>query len=174
MLVVSYYTNEVYRAASEKLAVSLDRFSIPYLIESVTDRGSRLKNQQFKASYLLWKLTDLKRDIIWIDAKAVLQKTPLLLQDTACDIAAYKCGDYYWSGTVLVRNTPKAAETLRAWIAGHERNPDQSDPNFTAAVAEVNPLVRNLPPTYCWVTKTFEKVFKGDSPVIEHFPIEVS
>lgn len=166
MKVVSFYTNEKYERAAEKLRESLDRFGIAHDIEHVTDQGTPLKNKHFKASWLLWKLGESVEDIIvWMDADTVLRKNPLIFRYPPQDVMMYTPGGgYFWSTVVILRNTEVTKAFLRGWIDGHKKRPHCSDANIPE-----DKRIGHLPARYVWYEPVFRAMYPEEEPVIEHY-----
>jgi hypothetical protein len=67
-LFVSYYTgNSYYDECSEKLIKYCEALGISIEIENVQDLGAYWKNTLQKPSYILRKIKEHQRDLIWID-----------------------------------------------------------------------------------------------------------
>lgn len=176
MIICTYYTNDMYKALATKLQHSLGRYMLPCQVEQVDDWGTRLINQQYKATYLLGMLDRFPgQDICWMDADMEVVKDPILLRKAPeGDVGLFKCGEMFWSTVVYLRNTDAARAFLKAWIQGHIGNPSRSDWNIKAAIGGSGVRYWELPPSYVWYERTFRYVYVGDKAVINHFCVSAS
>lgn len=172
MLVISNFRNETNRRLCERLVTSCALWGIDTSTEWAADTGDCLKQLHQKPLQLIRKMEDLDRDFVWIDPWAEVVRMPVLLENSYCDIAAYKAGDFWWSGTMLIRNTLIAKDVLCAWADMNEQYPEDGDRNLTRAIKLVEPEMLQLPETYCWLAKTFPVVWPKGQPVISHHPEE--
>ena len=76
-LLISYYTGDgYYKKCSDDLKDMCDSLSIDIEIEKVKDLGNYWKNTLYKPVYILEKIKEKKRDIIWIDVDTRIKKYP--------------------------------------------------------------------------------------------------
>jgi hypothetical protein len=121
--VVCFYTpNTGYEKEVEGLIASCKKFDLPYSIDPIPNFGSWEKNCCFKPKYILKKLLDLKRPILWLDADAVIAQKPALFENLEADIALRVVKDLpddhpskMISGTVFVNYTLKAIKAIEDW-----------------------------------------------------------
>lgn len=83
-LFVAFYTPS-YAAYKERLEASLQRHSLPYVIDEVKDLGSWEKNSLFKAEFLEEKIKE--GPLCYIDADAEVVASPNLLMNIESDSA---------------------------------------------------------------------------------------
>lgn len=130
---ISYFTrNTPYKSVMNKyLKPSLERFDLLHDIEAVPDLGSWASNTSFKAQFVLQKLLQHKKDVIFIDADAEILKYPSLFAQIPpeYDIAYHlldwmrqwrnrEGGDKFelLSGTVMFRYNKKVLSLVRKWV----------------------------------------------------------
>jgi hypothetical protein len=130
--VISFYTeNSLYEKDVKDLVASCEKFHIPHVIESVPNLGSWEKNCCLKPKYILEKIEELKKPVVWIDADAIVVQKPQIFP-LSCDIAAYhqpllrsesgrKTEEMIQSGTLFVNYTPNAVSLLKKWDRECER-----------------------------------------------------
>ena len=86
-LFISYYTgDEYYKKCSESLKTQCDDIGIDILIDSIESLGFYWKNTLQKPSYILDKIKDLKRDVIWIDIDTQIYKYDKTFKNWNSDI----------------------------------------------------------------------------------------
>ncbi len=123
-LVVSFYTlNTPYEKEVQYLIDSCKRFSIEHQIEGISSSGSWEMNCAFKPLFLLKKLEELKRPLLWVDADAVFMRAPFFLDVFSLDLGVrlYDCPNDHpsrvVSGTLFVNSTRRSMEIIRLWAA---------------------------------------------------------
>jgi len=121
-LVVSYFTKDsLYEKEAENLILSCNKFNLDYHIEAAPSFGSWEKNCCFKPFFLLEKLYQLQKPLLWIDVDAVFVQKPKEEQwEKSCDIAvrffeSNRIADKTFSGTVFINYTPKSIQLLHMW-----------------------------------------------------------
>lgn len=176
MKILSYYTNDTYKALAEKLRRSLGRFQFPCEIEAVDDWGRPMVNRQYKATYLLKKLDEFSgEDLIWMDADCEALMDPVLFRKPfPKDVGLFKCGFEFWSTVLCLRNGEGARKFLHALIEEHKANPDKSDLNIKEALKKSQVAYWELPPTYVWYERTFRLVYRGMKPIVNHLCVSQS
>lgn len=127
--VVSFYTTGTgYENEIKKLQASLDRLSIPYHFFPVEPRGSWRANLNYKSEIILQAFDMFpKKDIVFIDADAVVRRYPELFdklsEDHQYDVAAHFHpyrgneipGGSLLSGTLWFQNSERGRELVRTW-----------------------------------------------------------
>jgi hypothetical protein len=87
-LVISYYTKDTpYEQEVQRLISSCQTFSIEAQIEPRPSLGSWEKNCAQKASFILQKLREVKRPVLWVDADAVFLRAPDFREFDDCDFS---------------------------------------------------------------------------------------
>ncbi len=120
-VIISYYTkNTVYEKEMEGLIETCDELGLQYDIEGISDLGSWEANCNFKPSFILKKLKELKRPVLWVDCDTAILKKP---QEFDCDISFginekldAKDPSKIFAGTVFINYTAKSLSFLKAWI----------------------------------------------------------
>lgn len=122
-LVVSYYTEGTpYEKEAQDLKASCEKFNLEYEILPVPNLGSWSANCCHKAEFLLKKLEEHKRPLIWTDADSVFMQTPKLLLECHADVAL-RINDYVeindkakiLTGTMFFNNTASSKKLLQLW-----------------------------------------------------------
>jgi hypothetical protein len=72
---ISYYTgDDYYKRCSDRIKSMCSSLGINLIVEEVQDLGSYYKNTLYKPQYILQKVKELKRDVIWIDVDTSIKK----------------------------------------------------------------------------------------------------
>lgn len=121
-LVVSFYTIDTpYEEEVRGLRESCERFGIESLIEGIPSTGSWEMNCAFKPIFILKKLDELKRPLLWVDADAMFLQPLGLLEAFSADIGVrmYNCPDDHRSrivsSTVFINATEGGRKVVRLW-----------------------------------------------------------
>ncbi len=121
-LVVSFYTLDTpYEEEVQSLIASCKQFDIEHLIEGIPSTGSWEMNCAFKPLFLLKKLEELKRPLLWVDADAVFLQPHSLLDVFYLDLGVrlYDCPDDHPSrvvtATLFVNATEGGIELVKLW-----------------------------------------------------------
>lgn len=153
--IISFYTpNTGYEKEVEGLTLSCKKFDLEYSIDPIPNFGTWEKNCCFKPKYILKKLTDLKRPVLWLDADAVIAKKPILFETLDADIALRITDELpndhpskMISGTVFVNHTPAAFKILKEWDNETETL-FKKDPHLWDQVSLKNVLLRTSSKVY--------------------------
>lgn len=121
--IICYYTQETaYEDHVQKLIASCENFQLPYSFDAIPNLGTWERNCCYKPQYILRKLTELQKPVLWIDADATIMQKPTIFEDFSPDIALRILEDVpddhpskMISGTVYLNHTSKAFEILKAW-----------------------------------------------------------
>jgi len=122
-LIVSYYTLDTgYEEEIKNLINSCEKLGLQTDFVGIKSRGKWDQNCCYKPQFLMKKLQEHQRPLVWVDADAVILKKPLLLENLTCDIAVRVYEDLpvshpskVYTGTVYFGNTPGAFELLKLW-----------------------------------------------------------
>lgn len=180
-IIVSYYTeNTGYKAQAMRLAVSAERFGLPWHIEGIPNIGSWQENTRYKAAFIMAMMERFpNKAIVFIDADAIIRKKPKLFEALRCDIAvsyrdyalfpcrSRKYGKELLSGTLYLANNRKTKEFVKLWIdKNNERPLIWEQKNMELALNETigHLKLKELPPTYCQI---FDLMKKAGEPIIE-------
>lgn len=66
-----YDESERYRKAAFRLSKKLKAWGIPHSFEQIKDQGGYQKNTLFKPTFISKKISELKKNVIWIDCDTV-------------------------------------------------------------------------------------------------------
>lgn len=122
-LFVSYYTlGTGYEKEVQNLICSCEKLGLETDIVGIESRGKWDRNCCYKPRFLLEKLQEHNRPIVWVDADAVLLKEPILFASLKCDIAARLYDDLptnhpskLITGTLYLQNTAATQNLLELW-----------------------------------------------------------
>jgi hypothetical protein len=119
VIYISYYTgNQYYRAASESLKKSCESLGLNIHMENVKDLGAYWKNTLYKPSYILDKILEFKKDVVWIDADTQLFSAPHDLREWKSDILfASHTGELSGikASPLGFKNNSRSIEFLKDW-----------------------------------------------------------
>jgi hypothetical protein len=120
--VVSFYTKDTpYEEEVKNLVRSCEKFGVEYQIEAVSSTGSWEMNCAFKPIFILQKLQELKRPLLWVDADAVFVQKLSFCDAFHADLGVrmYDCPDDHpsriVSSTVFIHKTSAAKKVVRLW-----------------------------------------------------------
>ena len=160
--VVAYYTPD-YSEVVNQLRASLELFNLDYKIQEIPDFGAWELNCGHKPFFLRQMIETTDKDIVYVDADAILRHEPVLFDAIEGDFAAHLYrGKEILSGTLFIKNNEAGRKILDAWCKKQLENPLAWDQKNLQAV--LGDFV-NLPASYC---KIFDKM-PDTVPVIEHF-----
>lgn len=177
--VVSYFTkNTPYEKEVQGLITSLDRFGIKHDIRGIDSLGGWQSNTMFKAQFLRQMIEEVEDAMVWIDADAVVEKSPIFFDYIDADAAFYfrtnggRVGRIpepveLLSGTMFFKANHRARTLLDMWI--EENGKDQRDleqHNLQKVITRwraMGGIFSLLPQTYC---RIFDA--KADDTVVVH------
>jgi len=177
-VIVSFYTPEYVQDIS-RLIQSAERFKLPYdfeLLKNLPLEGANKYKNWSKNAYL--KATFIKKmmqkhqdkNIIWIDADAVIQKNPVLFDKIPdCDIAVHYRDDIeLLTGTLYIRNNETMRNIVDQWIEANKTSRNFLEQKNLENVLDKNKEIKifNFPASYCQI---FDIMNNTSTPVIEHF-----
>lgn len=148
--IVCFYTPDTgYEEEVKGLIASCKKFNLPYSVDPIPNFGTWEKNCCFKPKYILKKLIDLDRPILWLDADALIVRKPTLFESLDADIALRIVDELpndhpskMISGTVFLNPTPAAFQLLQEW--DHETETlFKQDPHLWDQVSLRNVLLRS-------------------------------
>ncbi|MCB1085110.1 MAG: hypothetical protein KDK60_03305 [Chlamydiia bacterium] len=180
--VISYFTeNTGYEEEVKGLIASCKAHNLPTSIDPIPHFGSWEKNCCFKPSYILKKLEELNRPLLWLDADAIAFKRPTLFEtmkeDIGVRIVDHLPDDHpskVISGTIFINNTTGARRLLHEWIEETQKNL-LKDPHHWDQVSLRNVIQKNqatiypLDHRYYQVYTSIEDSVTLDESVIIHF-----
>jgi hypothetical protein len=123
-VVISFYTldtpygQEVFRCKQ-----SCEQLKIDAVIEEIPSQGSRELNAAFKPQFILQKIEELKRAVLWVEPTYHFVKKPKWSDYKKCDLSVgideLLSGNHparIHSGAIFVNHTPEAISLLKEWI----------------------------------------------------------
>lgn len=182
-MVVSYYTKDTgYKSEALKLAVSLERFKVPWHIEEIENRGTWQKNTLYKAQFIRRMMEKFKgKSIIFIDADAELKRNPALFEKLKCDVG-YSIRDYrrfpsrsrkkgkeILSGTLYIANNERTRKFVDAWIEENKRNSRRWEQLNLAKILQLSNgklSIKVMDARYCCI---FDWMRSLKDPVVVHY-----
>jgi len=121
-LVVSFYTLDTpYEEEVKYLQASCQKLGIDHVIEGVPSAGSWEMNCAFKPLFILQKMMEYKRPLLWVDADAVFVRSLEFVEAFLADVGVrlYDCPDDHPSrivtATLFVNTTAFAKEVIELW-----------------------------------------------------------
>lgn len=183
-LVINFYT-EKYAKHAQTMKESVRRFGFEVESQLVEKTGDWLHMVQYKAQYMLDKLQEHKRDVLWLDADSVVNEYPSLFCDFAGDVGVHYID--WGKHTNGVRNqkeldsavmylayNPRVVRMLKAWVKAVAEAPMRCEQLTLQYMLETyntdNPkyavAVVDLPAEYCTI---FDLMGNVERPVIEQF-----
>lgn len=122
-LIISFYTKGTpYEDYAASLKSSCDRFKLETDIEGVDSKGSWELNCAFKPFFILNKIEQHKRGVIWVDADALFMRKPAFIPHFRADLAVRvnaECpcdhDSKINSGTIYANFTPQSLYLLGIW-----------------------------------------------------------
>lgn len=168
-LVCCFYT-ESYRDHALSLKQSLDNFNLNYYFKEVEDAGYWEANTRIKPHFILECLQQFpEKDVLYLDADALVKKPLDYFNHVTADIAFYKTKGMpgmshdYLASTMFFKNTSNTIKLVEQWITeqvnGKRTQVDQD--SLDAAMEKIGDTltVESLNPGYI---KIFDKDYEGD------------
>ena len=170
-LVVSFYTDDLYRRLAARLSASCRRFRLEYDIYKRADLGSWVLNCGQKPTHILAMLDLYDQDVLWVDADAEFVSEPVGLDGQEGDLGLFITEwNLYMSGTLLFRNTVASREMLNGWIQEQKRFLDLPDEKTMRAVLERGGAIKTwqLSPGYAYVFDVWPDRYPDCKPIVLH------
>lgn len=183
-IVVSFYTKDSeYENDIKKLKESLDKFSINYdlvgipkeeylSLEGANKRKNWNKNTCIKAKFIRKMIDKHKdKDIVWIDADAIICSYPFLFNYIKEDIGVYYLNNELLSGTLFFKNNEVSKMILDNWINEIENNKDENlpDQRYLQRVIEKSKYKIKIFKLLASYTKIFDIMKNKASDIIVHY-----
>ncbi len=166
--IVAFFTEgSFYEQEKERMSRSAERIGLKVQAMALPSAGSWVLNAGLKPGFLLQERARLRGPLLYVDVDAVFHRNPWPeLHKLDCDIAAYYEGNQRLiSATILINDTPAAAQLLERWQQGCLANPEMWDQLVLEQIiaedaASGQPLFRvaKLPASFCWI---FDRVENG-------------
>ncbi len=176
-MVVGFFTKDsIYETEKDRLLRSVEAVSLTADIVEIASQGSWVRNAGMKPGVLIEMRRKHRGPLLYVDVDAIFHRNPWpFLMNMDCDFAAhYEPEGNLLSGTLLINDTPAAAELLQEWAQGCLDAPEEWDQRVLEKVIaddarRTTPCYRieRLPVSYCWI---FDKISNESSGqiYIEH------
>jgi len=175
-IIVSYYTkNTPYEQEVEKLRSSLNTFNIPNIIYAEENLKSWEKNTQLKAKCILRALNEQDKDVVWIDADAIVKQQLTFFENLDCDMSIYYLVTRYnshemLSGTIFYKNNDKVKGIVQEWITLNDTNTEWDQRNLQKIVESKTDLnITPLPKEYIHIDRYTKHQGQIPNPAVTHF-----
>lgn len=114
-----------------KLIDSLEKFKLPYYIVSINSQGHKWEKICQLKPYLIQNIFKMypNKNIVWIDADAIIEKKPILFTKINKSVAAHiiAATKTLCSGTVYFKNNSISKQILKDWILLNNKNENAWD-----------------------------------------------
>ncbi len=181
-LVVSFYTPP-YKELAARMRKSVSRFGFETDVVAIESRGDWIANVHYKTNFMLDKLREHKRDILWLDADSVVNSYPTLFDNFDGDLGVHYIDWARHTGGKITQIELDDAVTYLAyndrtlgmvedWVKFNLTCPRRAEQlNLQimlreGAYEEKGLKVVNLPAEYCTI---FDTMVDIPNPVIEQF-----
>ncbi|MCH9621115.1 MAG: hypothetical protein S4CHLAM20_05310 [Chlamydiia bacterium] len=184
-LIISYYSEgTLYEKEAVDLKASCEKLGLEHEICEVPNLGSWEKNCCYKPTFILEKLAEHNRPIIWTDIDSVVLKNPEILLNCQADCALRVNDDVppthqskIMSGTMFFNNTASAKKLLTLWEKECEKELERDGLTYDQACLRKVVLhyptiveMKRLPVSYVKVVDSKEDQEKDPDNVIVHYP----
>lgn len=173
-LVVSFYTlgTGYEREINERLVPSLRAHGLGHEVVGIESRGSWGLNI-FQKAYVIADMLRKhpSRNIVWLDADAVVVRYPDLFDTTDCDFGChFRYGRKLSSGTMFLRNNEKVADLVSHWVQVIEARGGDTSKTEQQLLLEILPAHTDL--RIGRFPLEYSTIFDGEQtaePVIVHY-----
>ena len=182
-LVVSFYTlNTPYEQEVQNLLASCKKWGLEIHAEGYPSKGSWEENCAFKPRFILEKLHQFQRPLLWVDADAVFLKSPnfKIFADYDFSVRIFehlpaRNPSKVMSGTIYVDYTPAGIDLIERWTKNCKnwlkKNPGIWDQYVlrNLVLREKNAKILPLPIAYCKIYDLDILFIEQEEVVIEHY-----
>lgn len=171
-LIISFYTkNSLYEKWAEELKDSCKKFNLDYDIEGIDLSGSWFSNCCYKPTFILKKLQEHKRPILWIDSDAILLKKPTIFSFLKSDLALQSgfkknfSEKWFFSGVIYSDFNEKTLDFFKRWSSLCEseikNGSPLSDESYLCMLLHTKHdlIIYDLPVEYNAQPSTFENCY---------------
>ncbi len=124
-LIVSCFTKDTpYEKEALDLIESCKNFDLEFVIEGFTSLGSWEKNCCYKADFILEKLKQYQKPVLWIDVDGYIVKPLNFFNDLTCDMCAFIDHDLpndhpskLRTSTLFCNYSEKSITLIKNWIS---------------------------------------------------------
>ncbi|HSW86869.1 MAG TPA: hypothetical protein VLG49_05150 [Rhabdochlamydiaceae bacterium] len=186
-VVISFYTKHTfYQMEVQNLIESCNRFGLEQSIEGVDSFGSWELNCAYKPFFILQKIKQLQRPVLWVDADGMFVRQPECIPVFSSDFATRineECDDAHpskvISSTVFANYSEEGVAILEAWAeecrkaltceTRKEEFWDQVALRDAIALKKHSAVIRPLPLSYARIFDHPHDLKQQEPPVIEHY-----
>ncbi len=185
-IIISFYTLKTpYEDEVKNLIRSCKMWNLQIDIEGIASEGSWEKNCALKPQFILRKIQEHKRPVLWVDADAVFKRCPDFKDFENCDFAV-RVNEFLpelhesriISNTIFVRNAQSSFEILEKWkalaemqVRDEKRIMEFWDQRALADVLQSQNAFcfEDLPLKYCKIFDSDDLFISDDEVIIEHY-----
>jgi len=173
--IISFFTNSwLYRKYALELRDKCNELGLNYYICGLENAENYLENTKIKPRFILNALEKLNHDVLWIDADAILHKTPDFFIDFQYDFGSRKKpvqSEREWHvGTMYFKYNNRVISFMNNWI--EQLGGKLSDEHALDELWKLNKFngisTSDIPVTYFNIIKSYEQSNNIDDLVISH------
>ena len=184
-VIISFYTKKTpYEKEVERLIASCNHFELSHSMEGIESLGSWELNCAYKPFFILKKLEELQKPILWVDADGAFVEKPTWQKAFDADLAVRineELGEDHpskvVSSTIFVRPSEKGKFLIKEWIRNcaltlldKERKEEFWDQIALRDVLLKNlNFIKSMPLEYSKIFDHPGDCQRVHKPVIEHF-----
>ena len=164
-VVVSGYTiGTQYEKEIEDLRTGLEKFEIPYKFYGYESEGEWTRNTMAKPKLLERAMNEFpNKDVVWIDADAVIKKNPVLFSELTSEDYDICCHFYrgreLLTGTLYIKNSVRGKQLVRDWASNTDVDWDQRILQRILRTKYHNRIrIKQLPEEYVKIKKVGESI----------------
>ena len=170
---VNFYTGDNgYRKYSDKLIKSLKKFNLPYYIIEINSNKHKWTLICQQKPFILLEVMNKypNKNVVWVDADAIIEKEPELFKNINKSFGVHYIGGHeFASGTLFFKNNNISRNIINDWIKDNEKNSNAWDQIILGKI--INKKYKKheykLPKEYCSI---FDKSgYKNIDRVISHW-----
>lgn len=178
MKVITYYTNDSYKALADRMIASAKKVGLEcksYFHEN--KEGSWKMGMNAKPSIISLAVQEFPdENLLFVDADCRFISYPLLLDDRKHDhnIACVYNAPQKPTSTVVWLRAGTAKTYAKHWVEEMAKHPGELDDyvGLWNALQNIKPKrMLHLPPSYAWTEQFHRPRFGAVVPVIEHFAV---
>ena len=128
---VNFYTGDNgYRKYSDKLIKSLKKFNLPYYIIEINSNGHKWTRICQQKPYILLEVMNKypNKNVVWIDADAIIEKEPELFKNINKSLGVhYTGGNEFNSAVLFFKNNDISRNIIDDWIRENNKNNNSWD-----------------------------------------------
>jgi len=169
---VNFYTGDNgYGDYSDKLIASLNKFKLPYYIVEINSKGHKWTRICQQKPHVLLKVMNKypKKNVVWVDADAIIEQEPILFNTIDKSLGVHYVGGEFASGTLFFKNNKISRNIIDDWIKENEKNSNSWDQITLGKIVNTKYKEHEyiLPKEYCSI---FDKRgYKNIDRVISHW-----